>query len=108
MKGKWPERPDPDPEVYTVDMIVEKFWEYRPDGRKYQSLREDAALYLKGWMALAGRKNVIEAYHRIMEKEEEDIAAGGKPHGSDTLLDWLMGRWRRGGSSKNRGLKIYV
>lgn len=108
MKGNWPEGPNPDPEKYPVEMIVERFWELRPDGRKYQSLREDASMYLIGWVAVAGKENVIEAYHQIMEMEQEDLDLGGKPHTSDTLLDWLLGRWKPPKDSGEGGLKVYV
>lgn len=102
--AKWPEGTEPNPEVFTVEMIVEKFWEFRPDGRKFQSLKEDAAFFLRGWVAAAGRENVAEAYRQIMEKEEEDLALGGKPHLNDELLDWLMGRWE---PPKQGRLRVY-
>lgn len=97
----------PDPERYSVDFLVDKFWEdFRPQGRHYQSLREDAALFLDSWKGAAGKENVTSAYHRIMEREEEDLELGGKPHRNDNLLDWLMGRWQPP-EEKRGGLRVY-
>lgn len=103
--AKWPEGTNPNPEVYTADWVVEKFWEFRERGREYQSLEEDVAHFLPGCVGPAGRENVVEAWERIMAKKEWDVEQGGKRETSQAQVDLIRGRNPFG--QKKGGLRVY-
>ena len=100
--AEWPEGQ----KRYTVDLIVEKFWEFRCRGRRYQSLEEDVAFFLPGWRYSAGKEKVVEAWKQIMARKDWDVEQGGMAHTSQALVDQIRGRTPP--LDKKGGLRVYA